>query len=355
MPKINRDLSEYNHLVRWGVLVGVVVAIALIILIGILDIIFLYRTSLIDKWYLWVLLTLAVLFFTGLVCRRYIFFLANYLNKSFLKRFHEIKILGTYEEARPKLFNSQQKIKHAVLLLHGFTTAPPQLNSITQKLENLNITYHVPNILGFGLNSTNLLREVRCEDWFREALDHFDVLKMFAEEVSIVGHSMGGVLATFVAQQRKVKHLILSAPAFYSVPRDQSYKNILFKPIISSIYTWVFPFLPKSIHNGRKTVSDTLDNSIAASTFHYLAVPVNCIKAFFKAQDSIDLAKVKFDSLTLFHGKQDITIDTPKYIDLLRQKNLQFTEYYFENSAHNLFEDYEREKVSEKVGEILSK
>ena len=349
-----KELYESNHLIRWGITVGIFVCLVLIVLIVSMDFAFLNQRLVTRNGYLKFFLIVLAVFFTALICRRFICFLADYLNHTFLKRFHEIKILGTYEEARPKILNHDRKIKHIVLLLHGFTTVPEQLGSLINSLSKANIPYYAPNMLGFGLNSTQLLETVRCEDWFRIALDHFDVLQQFAEEISIVGHSMGGNLATFIAEHRRVKHLILSAPAFCSVSRDLFYKKILFTPGLSSLYSWVFPFLPKSVHNGRKTVSDTLDNSIAAKTFHYLAVPVNCIREFFRSQGLVDLTKTHFTSLTLLYGKQDITIDTPKYLAKLRQTDMQFTEQYFENSAHNIFEDYDREKVCARILEILT-
>ncbi len=59
---------------------------------------------------------------------------------------------------------------------------------------------------------------------------------------------MGGVLATFVAEQRKVKHLILSSPAFISVPRDLRYKKYYGHRFFLSYTSGLFHFLPK-IHS----------------------------------------------------------------------------------------------------------
>lgn len=353
MGSPNKDLHESNHLFRWGILIGLVTSFALIMLLIGLPFTFLHSPRVPEDHYLIIFLILLAFFFTGIICREYIYYLAKYLNRNYLKRFTEIKILGTYQEARPKLFNATGKIKHAVLLFHGFTTAPQQLIAITTKLEAIKLPYQVPNILGFGLDTTQLLEKIRCEDWFRTALDQFDVLKLFAEEVSVVGHSMGGLLATFIAQHRTVKHLILSAPAFYSVPRDLKYKKILFTPYFSKIYSWICPFLPKSVHAGRKTVSDILDTSVGAKTFHYLAVPVNCIKEFFRMQELVNLPQAQFESLTILYGKQDITIDNSQLLESLRKSKLKFQEYYFENSAHNIVEDYEREKIGEIVVKIL--
>ncbi len=72
-----------------------------------------------------------------------------------------------------------------MLLLHGFTTSPQQLSNLIDLLEKEKITFYAPTILGFGLNSTQLLKEVRYEDWYRQALESFDLLQNFAEEVSV--------------------------------------------------------------------------------------------------------------------------------------------------------------------------
>lgn len=351
--KINTDLHESDHLMSWGLMVGVIAFTALFFLFMSMDFAFISHPFRVKDWFLLIFVLGLTVFFTALICRRFIYFLADYLNQNFLTRFQEIPLLGTYEESKGKIFNSKAKVNHAVLLLHGFTTSPQQLSNLIDLLEKEKITFYAPTILGFGLNSTQLLKEVRYEDWFRQALESFDLLQNFAEEVSVVGHSMGGVLATFVAEQRKVKHLILSSPAFISVPRDLRYKKILWTPLLSKLYIWTFPFLPKSIHSGRKTVSDTLDSSRVKKMFHYLAVPVNCVREFFKAQELIDLSKAHYQTLTFLYGKQDITIDTPSYLQALKTKPFKFNEYLFENSAHNIFEDFDRESVCERVVSVL--
>lgn len=56
------------------------------------------------------------------------------------------------------------------------------------------------------------LEQVEAENWFREAIQAYDLLASLADKVSVIGHSNGGALVTYIAQHREVEHLILSGP-----------------------------------------------------------------------------------------------------------------------------------------------
>jgi len=351
--KTTKGLNESNHLVRGGFLVAGVTCVVMVLLVVTMNFTFLRNPLIAKDWYLRIFLMALVIFFTALICRLFICYLANTLNSAYLKRFTEIKILGTFAQTLPKLYNPQPKLKHAVLLLHGFTGSPEQFNHLATQFQVEKIPFYAPNILGFGLNTTQLLQTVRYEDWLREALEHYDALHLLAEEISVIGHSMGGLLATFIAQHRPVKNLILSSPAYYAIDGDMKYKKILFTPVLGKIYSWVVPFLPKSLHDDRQTTYDTLDTSIAINVFQYLAVPVECIIEFFKLQEHVDIKQAHFGSLIILYGKHDVTINNAKTFAYLAQHQIKHQDFGFENSAHNIFEDYDRDQICKTVINIL--
>lgn len=342
-----KDIDESDYSRKWKVLTTGVACIVLISLVVILEVYFLRGNAIHWK----VALFLIALFLTAIICRRFIIFLAKTLNQSYMKHFSAMKELGTFKEAYPLHNNPEQKIDHAVLLLHGFTASSQQLSGLAHKLTEYGLTFYLPSILGFGLNSTRLLQAARYENWCLSALECFDNLQMCAKQISIVGHSMGGLLATFIAQHRPIKHLVLSAPAFYSVERDILLKKKWFDSYLSFLYCWVIPFVPKLVNPGRKTTSDTLRHP--DRSFQYMAIPTSAIKEFFKLQSAIDITKGNAASLSILYGKEDITIDNLRTLNYLTQHNIEFTAYCFENSAHNIFEDNEKDTVCDRVIEVL--
>lgn len=350
---MKKDIQERNHLVKWGMATGLLVFTLLAIGILFVDFEFLRNSHITADEHLRAALFLAAGIFTAIIVKRFIYYLAYYLNRAYLRRFKENPILANYEESSWRIFSPYRKAKHAVLLLHGFTASPQEFQNLFPILEQEELAYYAPNIPGFGINSTRLLQNVRYNDWFREGLDFYDHLSMLAEKVSIVGHSMGAVLAIFIAQQRQVNQLILSAPGLFVVEEDIKYKKILLTPLLSNFYSWLIPFLPKRIRAGRKTAADMLDYSVTPSLFQYLAVPVNCIIEIFKAQESIDIKKVNCKHLSVLYGKHDLTIDNTKFKQYLLDNHIVFDEYVFDNTAHNVFEDYDRKEACELVAQIL--
>lgn len=348
-----KDIQERNNLVKWAILISLVIFVLFVVSIFFIEFDLLRDPSKIKDHHLRIILIVIAGLFTLMICRRFICFLAYRLNNAYLKRFSENKHLGDYSEAKSKVFSPHSKVEHAVLLLHGFTASPQDFDCLTPYLEEADIVYYAPSIVGFGINTTQLLINTRCEDWFRGALSAFDNLGMLAKNISVVGHSMGGILATFIAQHRQVHNLILLSPGIFSVQNDLKYKKLLLTPWLSHIYSWIIPYLPKPIRVGRKTTSDTLDESVTSNMFQYMAIPISGVTEIFKAQNSVDIVKANFSRLCLLYGKHDLTVDNLKLANLLREQNVVFDEYCFENTAHNVLRDYDKFDACKIIQQVL--
>jgi carboxylesterase len=101
----------------------------------------------------------------------------------------------------------------AVLLLHGFTGNPSELAVIAASLAKAGYAVSVPRYPGHGTNRADLMA-TRAEDWARRAFDSYMDLAARYPVVHVVGHSMGGLLATAVAAAFGPPKLVLLAPAF---------------------------------------------------------------------------------------------------------------------------------------------
>lgn len=349
------NIQKYRRFTTWGLVIAALVFIVLAVGVFFLDIKIIRDPVLLKDSYLRIFLLIMVLLFALLIMRGTIELLALHFNAEALKQFSLLPDLGIYTETLAKHYSPEQKIKHAVLLLHGFGSSPQEFNHLTESLELMQIPYYAPNITGFGLNTLQLLNNVRYQDWFRKALDSFDNLNMFCEKVSVIGHSMGGVLATFVAQQRNVYHLILSGPGFFSSKQDRYYQKILLTPVLSQIFRCLTPYLPKPRRKNRNSISDLLDKNASKSMFRYLALPINAVVEVFKEQNKVDISKAFYQSLTIIYGLHDVTVDNQKTLHYLREHKISFHEFCLTNSAHNVFEDFEKNRACEIVINILQK
>jgi esterase/lipase len=354
MKKQPKDICERNHVFSWGV--GLLLVIFALIAVFFVNLDFLQNNDYLQSMYFRPLLLLMLLFVAIAVVRGYIRYLGKSLNHRYLKRFKEVPHLGAYQESRPKVFNVKGREGHAVLLLHGFTSAPQDFISLYPYLEQAGLSYYAPNIEGFGNNTTELLQNVRYKDWFRSALDAYDLLAQQYEKVSIVGHSLGSIMALYVAEQRMVESLVLTSPGVYSVKSDLKYKRLLQLPVLRSVFSWLLPYVPKEVREGRETTSDILDVSVARNAFQYLAVPVNSIIQVFDAQDTVmkELDRLSYRTLTIIYGRYDLTVDVEKFIATMHTKGFDFKSVAFLRSAHNILEDYDKAEVCFTIANNIS-
>ncbi|RLV58076.1 alpha/beta fold hydrolase [Parashewanella curva] len=349
-----KDLHEKNQLVRWGILVGITFLGCLITLILIIDYEIIRNPEIMTDRHIQSILIFMAVCLTVIITSKFISLLATRLNSHYLKRFKYIPELSFFEESRTKVCLAEKKYEHIVLLFHGFTASPQEFQFLTPYLKTAKVDFVAPIITGFGLSSTNILSQADRRDWYRKAVEQYEYASSIANKVSIIGHSMGGILACFVAMHRPVEHLILSGPGLYSVPCDLKYKRILLTPVMSEIYEKIIPYLPKPIRKNRKTTSDTLDSTHIDSIFQYLAIPVKAARQIFNAQDEIELKKMQYKSLSILYGKQDLTVDMNRLLAVLDDYRLDYTAYCYDNSAHNIFEDFDRKEASKAVVEILT-
>ena len=110
--------------------------------------------------------------------------------------------------------------RRAVLIIHGFaggTYDEEKLANCLEKKWNLDVySFTLPS------HEKRKVSSVTFKDWV-DACDHMvEVLKSYGyRKIYVVGHSMGGVLATYLANKYDcIKKLVLVAPAFEIFARD---------------------------------------------------------------------------------------------------------------------------------------
>ncbi len=115
-----------------------------------------------------------------------------------------------------------QSSGRAVVLYHGYAGYPGELIRPGVDLYDAGFDVYCPRLPGHGTSGRDFSK-TRAEDWVGVAYDTYDDLKGQYDELSIVGHSMGGAIATTIAASFSVKRLVLLAPALLipSIPVGQ--------------------------------------------------------------------------------------------------------------------------------------
>lgn len=98
------------------------------------------------------------------------------------------------------------------MIVHGFTGGPYELAPLTTYLKkNTNFYIEVPTLPGHGRKLS--LNDVTHEEWLKAAEETFLQLSHKADEVYLIGFSMGGMIAAYLAAKYKVDKLVLLATA----------------------------------------------------------------------------------------------------------------------------------------------
>jgi pimeloyl-ACP methyl ester carboxylesterase len=94
------------------------------------------------------------------------------------------------------------------IYLHGFLSGPASSKGkyLSDRFKKLNVNLQCPDLNGENFSTLTITSQVQIIE---------DLLDSLSGEVTIVGSSLGGYLATLVAENRpEIRSLVLMAPAF---------------------------------------------------------------------------------------------------------------------------------------------
>lgn len=116
------------------------------------------------------------------------------------------------KSARPWSLVHDASVSHAVLCLHGYNGYPGELALPGLRLFEAGMDVYAPRYPGHGTSATDFLAS-SAEDWLGTAQEACTDLLSQYDEVSVVGHSMGGALAVIVSARLDIQRIVLLAPA----------------------------------------------------------------------------------------------------------------------------------------------
>ncbi|WP_332646340.1 alpha/beta hydrolase [Lysinibacillus sp. 54212] len=107
-----------------------------------------------------------------------------------------------------------------VLILHGFSGGPYEVQPLTDYLKKkIDWIYELPTFSGHGDTDELAMKGFKAEHWLMDAEIAFRNLAKRVDDVVVIGFSMGGVIAMYLAKRYPVKKLVLlSAAAKYVSP-----------------------------------------------------------------------------------------------------------------------------------------
>ncbi len=131
------------------------------------------------------------------------------------------------------------------LCIHGFTASPAEVRWLGLHLAEQGHTVYAPRLPGHAADPVDMDR-MRWQDWYRAVEDGYQVLRAQCDEVVVVGHSMGGLLALLLGIQQPVKGVVaMAAP-------------IIFHSRLMARARWVRLVMPYTDQTDRSSLNDII-------------------------------------------------------------------------------------------------
>jgi carboxylesterase len=185
--------------------------------------------------------------------------------------------------------------KTAVLLIHGFSSTPRELNPLAKQLHHAGYDAFVP-LLPYHRQDLATFAQFKWEDCLDDMLVKLAELRASYQSVHVVGLSFGALLALHLSLKIKVESLILLAP--YLFPAGHAHK----------LKQWLVPLLPTKHLLAKKSNAALADPQARQKHEHYASMPISAVQSLFQASISIrkELSKIQTPTL-LMHSRNDRT------------------------------------------------
>lgn len=107
-----------------------------------------------------------------------------------------------------------------VLLIHGFTGSPSEMILLGNYLYRQGYTVLGIRLAGHG-TTVEEMANTNWHEWYHSACDGYHLLRGICSEISVIGLSMGGLLAMRIGRDFPVKKIVsMSAPIFIANERN---------------------------------------------------------------------------------------------------------------------------------------
>lgn len=118
------------------------------------------------------------------------------------------------------------RLRKAILIIHGFGGGTYDEEYLANKLELISnydvFTFTLPG-------HDTFVNKVKMDDWIKASMEHVQMLiDNGYTSIYLVGHSMGGVIASVLASKYiEIKKLVLAAPAFHYLKVENDELNLI--------------------------------------------------------------------------------------------------------------------------------
>ena len=227
-------------------------------------------------------------------------------------------------------FNKNSKI--GVYLIHGFSSSTYEMKSLADYLASKNMHVVVKNLPGHG-TSTKDCNKVKFHDWINFSKQELAILASQSEKLFIIGCSMGGLIALYLASLFPVNGVISGGLVM-------KFK----KPFMTNIINTLFCKLLKT--RDKKLIFNKNDRN-KIDFYGYSAYPLIALNEFRKMIKFIkpQLKKITVPVL-LIHSNNDKTSIKDNFLIAKKMiKSNKVETLIVDKAHHNLFDTNPDQKI----------
>lgn len=226
--------------------------------------------------------------------------------------------------------------KKAILIIHGFAGGTYDQEDLANHLElNKNFDVFQFTLPGHEKN----LSKIERTEWIKSSEEFVEwLIQNGYNRIYLIGHSMGGVIATYLASKYgEVKKLVLAAPAF-------QYLNVIKDDLNVS----------KSLKKTPKILKEYGSDEIIA---RLLKFDLSVVKEFMElVKEYYDCPKNVTCRTLILQGKNDnlVPVSSAEYV-YSNIKSKKKTIVYLDGVTHDIFRDENKLEIFELVERFLKR
>lgn len=226
-----------------------------------------------------------------------------------------------------------------VLLIHGFTGSPSEMILLGNYLYRQGYTVLGVRLAGHG-TTVEEMANTNWHEWYHSVCDGYHLLRGLCTEISVVGLSMGGLLAMRIGVNFPVKKIVsMSAPIFIANER-----NLRF-----------LPPLERSIGKFQRKNRRELPELGKRYNVSYNQMPLVCVHQLLDIiKDTKELLKSVDKPILIIQSDNDHTVkaESGQYIfdNVLSKEKILFK---LKRSGHIVTLDIEHDLVFKQIEEFL--
>ncbi len=240
--------------------------------------------------------------------------------------------------------------KIGVLIFHGFTARSDYLREIETLITALGLPVHVPVLRGHEAESPEALRGVTWKDWREDGKTALDDMLTKVDQVILIGHSMGGLVALTLGAEygQKIDSIIPVAAAVQATSPFAPGNPLHFLAPLVARFLKKWDFLP-----------NYADPSLAENHTAYLWAPMDATLSLldFSVAARKRLPEIKVPLLILqSHADPGVA---PESAEIIFHETATLEEHksilWFEKTRHDMFSDCEKDAVNTAITDFIQK